>query len=320
MKKIATILVILLCIIVFSACSSINSIIGDVTDQTYNVVQSDDKYINAVKTANMNECNCTYGDAFNSFFAHNTWKHFTSDTGTEVVEFTGECMYDNQDVKAKIQFQITDKSDDYITFDATYLSFNDVSQDLLTLGVLLQKVAEEAPTDNKTRLSFNVNDSKMTNKCSDIISKRLELAGYKNNTVTPNNNKIDVILKVENVSDDFQEILSMTGDLYITGECDVVLTKEDIKKVEAIKDDNGNNVIELTFTKNGKKKFAELSEKSSYTQISLDSEVISSPSTHGRMEIDSMVIPFMNDELTEEKAKLFAAIIMSDKLPCSLTY
>jgi len=168
-------------------------------------------------------------------------------------------------------------------------------------------------------ISYHVDDDKVIDKCSDIISNRLDLAGYKN-TVTTNNNKIEVTFKAESTSDDFQSILSMTGDFSMTGECDIVLTKEDFKNAKAIKDDNGNNMIELTFTKDGKEKFATLTEKSSFIKISLDDK-ISIPRTQGRMETDSiLIIGFMNDELTEEKAKLYAAIIMSDKLPCSLTY
>ena len=168
-------------------------------------------------------------------------------------------------------------------------------------------------------ISYNVADDKVIDKCSDIISKRLDLAGYKN-TVTSNNNKIEVTFKAESTSDDFQSILSMTGDFSITGECDISLTKDDIKTAKAIKDDNGNNVIELSLTKGGKEKFATLTEKSSFAAISLDDK-ITAPHTLGRMEADSIMITgFMNDELTEEKAKLYAAIIMSDKLPCSLTY
>ena len=87
--------------------------------------------------------NFTDEKAFSNFFAHPKWKHFTSDDGVEVVEFTGDCTYDDQEVRALIQFQITDESNGYISWEATYLSLNNVSQSLLMLDGLFEKITED---------------------------------------------------------------------------------------------------------------------------------------------------------------------------------
>lgn len=61
-----------------------------------------------------------------------------------MVEFTGYCTYQNVDVKALIQFTLNAADD---TFEATYLSFNDVPQSNLMLYGLIEKVFSEAEDD-----------------------------------------------------------------------------------------------------------------------------------------------------------------------------
>ena len=141
MKKI--LLLVMIGVMLLSGCSAVDSVSDDIVDQVTNVVQSTDKYVMTIQNANMNGTTYTYKDAFSNFFAYPTWKHFTSDDGREVVEFTGECTYDNQNVKALIQFVITNETEDYLEWETTYLSFNNVSQPLIMLSALLDKVVEE---------------------------------------------------------------------------------------------------------------------------------------------------------------------------------
>lgn len=105
--------------------------------------ESPDPYIESIKSANMTGYDFTYNQAFSNFFANPKWSHFTSDDGFEVIEFTGNCEYDNQQVKALIQFKITKEIDDYVEWEINYLSFNNVSQNIIMLSALLQKTAEE---------------------------------------------------------------------------------------------------------------------------------------------------------------------------------
>ena len=89
--------------------------------------------------------NTTYADAFGFFFGSPKWTYFrgsTNDSGNiyDVVEFTGTCMFRDAEVSALIQFTLSEDGD---SFSATYLSFNDVPQDSLMLGLLIDKAFSE---------------------------------------------------------------------------------------------------------------------------------------------------------------------------------
>ncbi|MCD8215929.1 MAG: hypothetical protein LUC97_09870 [Clostridiales bacterium] len=144
MKKFLILLSFIMCFS-FSACS--DEQIEDITDaveetakQLQNAVE--DETVLSVKNAvNSNYPGITYGEAFDSFFAYPSWSHFTgstedSDEEHEVVEFTGNCTYQDVDVEALIQFTLYDDG----TFKATYLSFNEVPQNMLMLAELIDTV------------------------------------------------------------------------------------------------------------------------------------------------------------------------------------
>ena len=137
------IVAVVLIALMLGGCASTDQIADDFVDYAYELAQDNDVYVETIKSTKMPGYSCTYNQAFSNFFAYPKWKHFTSDTGDEVVEFTGECEYDGQQVKALIQFTITNEYDNYIEWEASYLSFNNVSQNILMLGALLEKTAEE---------------------------------------------------------------------------------------------------------------------------------------------------------------------------------
>ena len=64
----------------------------------------------------------------------------------DVVEFTGSCMYRDVEVDARIQFTI---SDDGETFEATFLSFNDIPQNNILLNALIEKAFSEYQEQQK---------------------------------------------------------------------------------------------------------------------------------------------------------------------------
>lgn len=130
------------------ACSG-----DDISDQAQDKLQALDKHVLAVKGGtNSNYPDVTYGEAFDYFFSSPAWKYFSGtiegpdedgdgepdyvEENVDVVEFTGYCTYQEVEVKALIQFKLSEKGD---TFEATFLSFNDVPQNLLMLGVLIEK-------------------------------------------------------------------------------------------------------------------------------------------------------------------------------------
>lgn len=169
-----------------------NAAVNDVVDQVANVAQSEDEHVLAVKGATSTSYpGRTYGEAFDSFFGSPTWKYFVGTQegpdedgdgkpdyekkDIDVVEFTGYCTYDDVEVKAKIQFSLDMKNG---TFDAVYLSFNDVPQSMLMLEGLLDTVFEDGgeesteATDNSETYQTETETTDMgeTEGYNDIIA------------------------------------------------------------------------------------------------------------------------------------------------------
>lgn len=61
----------------------------------------------------------TYGDAYDHFFANPQWRGFTADDDSQVVEFSGECYYLEEEATVYIQF-VVDDEEGY--FDMYYVS------------------------------------------------------------------------------------------------------------------------------------------------------------------------------------------------------
>lgn len=120
------------------------------------ILPSEDENVLMIKNGtNNNYPEITYGDAFEAYFGTPEWRYFKGtqegpdDDGDgksdytnddiDVVEFTGYCTYADVEVKALIQFVL---DMDAGTFEAQYLSFNEVPQSGLQLGALLESVFE----------------------------------------------------------------------------------------------------------------------------------------------------------------------------------
>jgi len=159
MKKIVSIALIVGMIVV-SGCG-----VSDVTDQIANVSQATDEHVLGVKNGHpYSYPDITYGQAFDNFFGTPTWKYFVgtkdgpdddedgkpdyTEDNVDIVEFTGYCTYSDVEVKALLQFTLS-KDDD--TFEATYLSFNDVPQSTLIMYALLDKAFEEYQSEHGTK-------------------------------------------------------------------------------------------------------------------------------------------------------------------------
>ena len=140
----------LLVAVVAAALLLFNRIGGDGTnglvDRVMDITQINEEHVRAVKYGNpRNYPDITYAEAFENFFGSPTWKYFrgsAEDSSEEynVVEFTGTCMYQNSEVKARLQFTLSESEE---TFEATYLSFNDVPQSRLVMLALLDKTFSE---------------------------------------------------------------------------------------------------------------------------------------------------------------------------------
>ena len=137
--------------------------VDDITDQAANIVQSEDEHVLSVKNGSPNNYpDKTFGDSFDDFFGSPTWKYFKGtqegpdedgngepdyvNDDVDIVEFTGYCTYEGTEVKALIQFTFNDSDD---TFEAAYLSFNDVPQNMLILAGLMEKVFEDSADNSE---------------------------------------------------------------------------------------------------------------------------------------------------------------------------
>lgn len=171
MKKIAWLA--LTIALLLSACGGN---VTDVTDQIANVAQINDRHIAGVKNGHPSSYpNQTYGEAFDNFFGSPTWKYFVgtkeapdedgdgepdgAEENVDVVEFTGYCTYADVKVKARIQFTLDEEND---TFQATYLAFNEVPQNMLMLYGLMSAVFDKEDTateDSASPLPDNTDEA-----------------------------------------------------------------------------------------------------------------------------------------------------------------
>lgn len=151
-KSISLLLALLMMFSLLSACSiaTVDGAGKEVEDTITNFTDADNRYVRMVKGGyRSDDPDTTYEDAFTAFFGTPRWKYFESEDGQDVVEFTGDCTYRDTPVKARIQFVVDEENG---TFEATYLAFNEVPQDLLTLSAVIVKAFEavEKPADSTT--------------------------------------------------------------------------------------------------------------------------------------------------------------------------
>lgn len=128
--------------LMLSACSAstIETAEKELDDVITNTTDSDNRYVIMVKNGYREDNpSLTYEKAFSDFFSTPRWKYFKSEEDQDIVEFTGDCTYMDAAVKARIQFVIDEENE---TFQATYLAFNEVPQDVLTLAALIEKTFE----------------------------------------------------------------------------------------------------------------------------------------------------------------------------------
>ena len=103
----------LLCVLCFTGCSA-----KEMKDQVRNFTDAGNKRVEGVKNGYYEGLEeITYGDAFKEFFSHRTWKSIDGDDGEEMVEFTGHCLYQDQDVNVRLQFILSDDGERFVPGD-----------------------------------------------------------------------------------------------------------------------------------------------------------------------------------------------------------
>lgn len=142
-KALILILFIVLISFVFCGCKLDSE---DLSNQAKSIVQSENEFVLGVKGGSPSTYpDITYEEAFGSFFGYPTWTYFQGtidgdDALYDIVEFTGNCMYNDIEVKALIQFTVNVDDE---TFDATYFSLNDIPQTTTDLYGLIDIVFSE---------------------------------------------------------------------------------------------------------------------------------------------------------------------------------
>lgn len=100
-----------------------------------------DQFVQMVKSAHPESFSgCTYGNAFEEFFTSPKWNYFESTDGRDVVEFTGECMYNGASTKTRMQFMI-DNNHSVVTTGALY--YNDTPQNTKVIAESLNRIFEQ---------------------------------------------------------------------------------------------------------------------------------------------------------------------------------
>lgn len=115
----------------------------------------DHEYVQQIKTAKLPGYeNMMIEEAFHKFFKNPKWKYLVSEDHEDLVEFTGNCAYQEQEVKAKIQFVLNKENQ---TFKLKAMALNDIAQNGLTTAAMLHSIYdgdnhEEESQNNKNEV------------------------------------------------------------------------------------------------------------------------------------------------------------------------
>lgn len=88
----------------------------------------------------------------------------------KIVEFTGNCLYREQEVKAKVQFVINEADN---TFKLKAMALNDIPQSELELVGLLRSIYSIDDDNFELREDIKDNDSDQSNQDEDGKQKNL---------------------------------------------------------------------------------------------------------------------------------------------------
>ncbi|MEK4931599.1 hypothetical protein [Bacillus sp. FSL M7-1345] len=121
------------------------------------------EYVQQIKTAKLPGYEkMAIEEAFHKFFKNPKWKYFVSEDHEDLVEFTGNCVYQEQEVKAKIQF-VLNKEDQ--TFKLKAMALNDIAQNELTTAAMLHSIYDgDNSVENTEENQNNKNESKEDEK------------------------------------------------------------------------------------------------------------------------------------------------------------
>ena len=165
-KKMIVVLVSAILLVTGCSAASLENAGKEIQDTIDDLEDSNNKYVKMVKGGYREDNpDLTYDQAFSSFFGTPRWNYFEGEDGQDVVEFTGDCTYQDVAVKARIQFVVDEENG---TFEATYLAFNEVPQNMLVLAALMEKVFEETETMPQEIQDFDDNSMQFETDIQDV--------------------------------------------------------------------------------------------------------------------------------------------------------
>lgn len=140
MKKIITLILVGCMALSIGGCATEDA--ADSLNDTINTLNtSDSKEVMEIKNGYLPISDqVTVGEALDSFLLNPKWEYFVSTDNYQVVQCTGECLYNDKSVKAKIQFLSYDDG----TFELHTVALNDIEQDESLIIEFFVKAYEDA--------------------------------------------------------------------------------------------------------------------------------------------------------------------------------
>ena len=140
MKKIITLILVGCMALSIGGCATEDA--ADSLNDTINTLNtSDSKEVMEIKNGYLPISDqVTVGEALYSFLLNPKWQYFVSTDNYQVVQCTGECLYNDKSVEAKIQFLSYDDG----TFELHTVALNDIEQDESLIIEFFVKAYEDA--------------------------------------------------------------------------------------------------------------------------------------------------------------------------------
>lgn len=134
-KKGSIFIIIWILLVLVTGCGN-----SELKDSVKGMKDRNEGHVKIVKNGSFERYpNIKISEAFDTFFGNPQWTYFKAKSGEDVVEFSGNCMYQDVEVRAKMQFILNQDN----SFQAGALSLNDVPQVVFMRGGLIEKVYEE---------------------------------------------------------------------------------------------------------------------------------------------------------------------------------
>ena len=166
MKKVLTVIIVTASMILALCSCTAEQAAQTAIDTLNSVSTSDSPEVMSVKGGYLSgySTEVTVGDALDGFLSTPMWQYFQAESGEKIVQCTGGCTYQEQNVEVKIQFQLND--DD--TFELYTMAINDLPQNAFMIAAFFEKVYEEAAPTGTSSAVQNVPNSSVSGAADNV--------------------------------------------------------------------------------------------------------------------------------------------------------